>query len=56
VSGADPVATRTGFANMLAYMLGNGARTIIVENSSRFARDLIVPGRLGLPSAQGKGN
>jgi DNA invertase Pin-like site-specific DNA recombinase len=27
---------------MLAYMLGNGARTIIVENASRFARDLIV--------------
>jgi DNA invertase Pin-like site-specific DNA recombinase len=27
---------------MLAYMLSNGARTIIVENASRFARDLIV--------------
>jgi DNA invertase Pin-like site-specific DNA recombinase len=27
---------------MLAYMLGNGARIIIVENASRFARDLIV--------------
>jgi DNA invertase Pin-like site-specific DNA recombinase len=42
VSGADPVDTRGGFASMLAYMLGNGARTIIVENASRFARDLIV--------------
>jgi len=42
VSGADPVDTRKGFAAMLAYMLGNGARTIIVENASRFARDLIV--------------
>jgi DNA invertase Pin-like site-specific DNA recombinase len=42
VSGADPVDTRPGFAAMLAYMLGNGARTIIVENASRFARDLIV--------------
>lgn len=42
VSGADPIATRPGFATMLAYMLGNGARTIIVENASRFARDLIV--------------
>jgi DNA invertase Pin-like site-specific DNA recombinase len=42
VSGADPVDTRKGFAEMLQYMLGNGARTIIVENASRFARDLIV--------------
>jgi DNA invertase Pin-like site-specific DNA recombinase len=42
VSGGDPVAGRQGFADMLAYMLSNGARTIIVENASRFARDLIV--------------
>src|SRR5579871_3976898 len=42
VSGADPVDTRPGFRDMLTYMLGNGARTIIVENASRFARDLIV--------------
>jgi DNA invertase Pin-like site-specific DNA recombinase len=42
VSGADPVDSRAGFAAMLQYMLSNGARTIIVENASRFARDLIV--------------
>jgi DNA invertase Pin-like site-specific DNA recombinase len=42
VSGADPVDRRAGFSEMLAYMLGNGARTVIVENASRFARDLIV--------------
>jgi DNA invertase Pin-like site-specific DNA recombinase len=42
VSGADAVDARPGFADMLTYMLGNGARTIIVENASRFARDLIV--------------
>jgi DNA invertase Pin-like site-specific DNA recombinase len=42
VSGADPVDSRPGFAALLAYLLGNGARTIIVENASRFARDLIV--------------
>jgi DNA invertase Pin-like site-specific DNA recombinase len=42
VSGADPVDRRAGFSGMLAYMLSNGARTIIVENASRFARDLIV--------------
>jgi DNA invertase Pin-like site-specific DNA recombinase len=42
VSGADAVDGRPGFAGMLAYMLSNGARTIIVENASRFARDLVV--------------
>jgi DNA invertase Pin-like site-specific DNA recombinase len=42
VSGADSVDSREGFSDMLAYMLSNGARTIIVENASRFARDLIV--------------
>jgi DNA invertase Pin-like site-specific DNA recombinase len=42
VSGADAVESREGFRDMLAYMLSNGARTIIVENASRFARDLIV--------------
>jgi DNA invertase Pin-like site-specific DNA recombinase len=42
VSGADPVTERPGFREMLAYMASNGARTVIVENASRFARDLIV--------------
>jgi len=42
VSGADPVDTRPGFAAMLAYINSNGARTIVVENASRFARDLVV--------------
>jgi len=42
VSGADPVTVRPGFVDMLEYMLGNGARTILVENASRFARDLAV--------------
>ena len=42
VSGADRVDARAGFNDMLAYMLSNGARTILVENASRFARDLIV--------------
>ena len=42
VSGADPVDTRDGFGEMMTYMLGNGARTILVENASRFARDLLV--------------
>jgi DNA invertase Pin-like site-specific DNA recombinase len=42
VSGADPVDTRPGFSDMVAYMLGNGARTVLVETANRFARDLIV--------------
>lgn len=42
ISGADPVDTRPGFAEMLERIAGNGARKIIVETASRFARDLIV--------------
>jgi DNA invertase Pin-like site-specific DNA recombinase len=42
VKGADPVDQRPGFAKMLAHIAGNGVRTIIVENASRFARDLII--------------
>lgn len=42
VSGADPVTARPGFCDMLAYMLGNGARIVLAENASRFARDLVV--------------
>jgi DNA invertase Pin-like site-specific DNA recombinase len=42
VSGADPIDTRPGFAAMLERIEGNGARTIIVETASRFARDLMV--------------
>jgi DNA invertase Pin-like site-specific DNA recombinase len=42
VSGADPVEDRRGFAEMLDYMLGNGARTVLVESPDRFARDLAV--------------
>ena len=48
VSGADHIETRPGFTAMLAYIASNGARTIIVETASRFARDLMVqefPGR-----------
>ena len=42
VSGADPIDQRPGFVAMMEYMAGNGARTILVENASRFARDLAV--------------
>lgn len=42
VSGADPLDQRDGFTALLAWCAENGVRTIIVENASRFARDLIV--------------
>lgn len=42
VSGADPVETRPGFAAMLDRIEGNGVRLVIVEDASRFARDLVA--------------
>jgi DNA invertase Pin-like site-specific DNA recombinase len=42
VKGADPVDQRPGFAAILAHIAGNGVRHIIVETSSRFARDLVT--------------
>src|SRR3954465_4946691 len=42
VSGADPIDQRPGFVELLEYVHGNGARTILVENAGRFARDLAV--------------
>ena len=42
VSGSDPIDQRPGFVELMEYMAGNGARVILVENASRFARDLVV--------------
>ena len=42
VSGADPIETRPGFSALLDMIEGNGVRTVIVEDASRFARDLMV--------------
>lgn len=42
VSGSDPIEARPGFSDMLAYLLQNGARIVLVENASRFARDVLV--------------
>lgn len=42
VSGADPIQDRPGFGKLLSYITGNGARIVLVENASRFARDLAV--------------
>jgi DNA invertase Pin-like site-specific DNA recombinase len=43
VSGADPIDRRPGFSAMMAYMADHpDCRAILVENASRFARDLAV--------------
>lgn len=42
VSGADPVQDRQGFRAMLSRIMGNGVRLVLVEDASRFARDILV--------------
>jgi DNA invertase Pin-like site-specific DNA recombinase len=42
VSGVDLIETRPGMMAALALIAGNGVRTIIVETTSRFARDLLT--------------
>jgi DNA invertase Pin-like site-specific DNA recombinase len=42
VSGADPIESRAGFAALLDRIEGNGVRTVIVEDASRFARELMI--------------
>src|SRR5688500_9107666 len=42
VCGADPIDQRPGFLAMLQYLHSNGARVILLETASRFARDLAV--------------
>jgi DNA invertase Pin-like site-specific DNA recombinase len=54
VSGADPVETRPGFAAMLDRIEGNGVRLVIVEDASRFARDLVAQ-ELGVLLMQSRG-
>ena len=54
VSGADPVETRAGFAAMLDRIEGNGVRLVIVEDASRFARDLVAQ-ELGVLLMQSRG-
>lgn len=47
VSGSDPIETRPGFSALLDRIEQNGVRTVILEDASRLARDLIVQ-ELGL--------
>jgi DNA invertase Pin-like site-specific DNA recombinase len=42
VSGADPVDIRENFVRMLAYCAEHEISIVLVENASRFARDLAV--------------
>ena len=42
VSGKDPIEGRPGFAALLERIVGNGARVVIVEDASRFARHLLT--------------
>jgi hypothetical protein len=42
VSGADAIETRPGFAALLDRTEANGVKTVIVEDASRFARDLVA--------------
>jgi DNA invertase Pin-like site-specific DNA recombinase len=42
VSGADPIETRAGFAALLDRIEGNGVRTVLIEDASRFARELMT--------------
>jgi DNA invertase Pin-like site-specific DNA recombinase len=42
VSGTDPIESRPGFSALLDAVEANGTRTVIVEDASRFSRDLIT--------------
>lgn len=42
VSGADPIDRREGFTDLLKFAQEDGVTVILVENASRFARDLAV--------------
>jgi DNA invertase Pin-like site-specific DNA recombinase len=42
VSGADPIESRPGFAALLNRIEGNGVRVVLVEDATRFARDLMA--------------
>ena len=42
VSGADPIETRPGFNRLLDRLESNGVRVVLIEDASRFARDLMT--------------
>ena len=54
VSGADAIEDRPGFAALLDRIEGNGVRVVIVEDASRFARQVMVQ-ELGVLALQRRG-
>jgi DNA invertase Pin-like site-specific DNA recombinase len=54
VSGADPIESRPGFSALLDKIEGNGVQTVVVEDASRFARDLMTQ-ELGVVALIGRG-
>lgn len=54
VSGADPIEARPGFSALLDRIESNGVRTVLVEDASRFARDLVTQ-ELGILLLIGRG-
>jgi DNA invertase Pin-like site-specific DNA recombinase len=42
VSGADPIDARPGFSRLLDRIEGNGIRLVLIEDATRFARDLVA--------------
>jgi DNA invertase Pin-like site-specific DNA recombinase len=47
VSGADPIEARPGFSALLDRLENNGVQIVVVEDATRFARDLVAQ-ELGL--------
>lgn len=54
VSGTDPIETRPGFSSLLDRIENNGVRTVIVEDPTRFARELITQ-ELGIIALNARG-
>jgi DNA invertase Pin-like site-specific DNA recombinase len=54
VRGADPIEARPGFSALLDRIEGNGVRTVIVEDASRFARELLTQ-ELGIIALMARG-
>jgi DNA invertase Pin-like site-specific DNA recombinase len=54
VSGVDPIEARPGFCALLDRIEGNGVRIVLVEDASRFARDLVTQ-ELGIVALVARG-
>lgn len=54
VSGTDPVDLRAGFQALMQHAAGEGVGVVVVEDASRFARDLMAQ-EVGLVLCRAKG-